>query len=214
MTPAQRIEKLIASHGIVKKDLAQKCGTTPVHLSRILNEKAPLTRKMAEKIAAILNVNAEYLTGDSDIPYMFSHEDFIKQSGQTRKKRALVEYLKSLGIHIENTIKIDKNIFQETEDGFIQVNFPETRYTEQEIYEKIKNSNFCVYRTTFEYKNFSKTVDHKEYIYILNNFHRLAQSHFSMLFQSFDDPTVITIEEPIDEIIESKKRERTNNGNP
>lgn len=114
-----RLKQLLKAERISNKDFAFKCDISPMTLSRILNNKIPLSEKMLEKFATQLYVSPEYILGKTDMFYNetdeISSQFTLEQENYVRDN--LFYILAVLGTHITEIIVIDNQTYHRTPNG-------------------------------------------------------------------------------------------------
>lgn len=102
----KRISETRQSHGMNQAELAEKAGVTPAAISQIEKGTRVPTTPVLHRIANVLGVSLDYLTGKTDtseLQDLLQHDDFVaffrgfESLGNEDKKiiRKQIEFLKS-----------------------------------------------------------------------------------------------------------------------
>jgi len=107
--------KIMAKKGIKSKDLAGQIGITPTHISYIINGKRQASESLLEKIAAILEVSTDRLTGDAVSSII---DERLEQLGAT-----LEELAENTGVSLHWLKNIDSFVPGELANGEVEYNW-------------------------------------------------------------------------------------------
>lgn len=220
-TPALRLRYLIEKNGIKKKDFAEKTGVTPNTLSKILNERQPLSNSYAVRASELLGVSAKYIMCETDIPYDYENSvsaEMLSFSRQWHRFRFLIEVLKTMKfMETEKIIIGDRNYIGDRESGtyHLESNNHSDKYTEEELTEIIRSSKLPVkYLVDIQYKGNIKTLSYSEFLHLLKNLSNIIELNLQSIFSDYSEPlSSVIIEDNIQKAINNQPESHLVNSN-
>ena len=226
----KRIRQIINQERLTIQECAKRCEISPMTLSRILNNKIPLSEKILSRLADVLCVSSEYILGYTETPYtpnqVFIENKYIEHE---KKEQLLLKLLKSADIHVEEYIKINSDLFcYNSSTGIFALNNPPQYETIDGIIVEIPASNNTYWsqsEMTAQIEQTFKSSGEVEHLYLLHgkdfnevwlsslNFKKYLDQLYSSLIMdvkhlgnNFDYPTPdMTFPDKWDIIIQQRK---------
>lgn len=218
-TPASRLRNLIEMKGIKMRDFANLSGVTPTTLSRVLNEKQPISSKYLARLSDLLGVSKEYIMCQTDIPYENSvSAEMLSFSRQWHRFRFLIEVLKTMKfMETEKIIIGDRNYIGDRESGtyHLESNNHSDKYNEEELTEIIRSSKLPVkYLVDIQYKGNIKTLSYSEFLHLLKNLSNIIELNLQSIFSDYSEPlSSVIIEDNIQKAINNQPESHLVNSN-
>lgn len=107
---SERIKFYMNNHGLTIQQLANLCNCTRVTISRVINEKYPLSDRLAHDMGRIFSVSPDYLKGTVDDPGTNSFvgsDAWFKRNSQYYYIARVASYLRSLEYSITELVIFD-----------------------------------------------------------------------------------------------------------
>lgn len=111
-TYIKRIRQLINHQRMTIQECAKQCEISPMTLSRILNNKVPLSDKILTRLADVLCVSPEYILGDTDMHYTSNQVSIEGKHIEYKKmEQLMLKLFEGADIHVEEYIKINSDLY-------------------------------------------------------------------------------------------------------
>lgn len=107
---SERIKFYMNNHGLTIQQLADLCNCTRVTISRVINEKYPLSDRLAHDMGRIFSVSPDYLKGTVDDPGTNSFvgsEEWHDRNAQNFYITKVLRYLEDLNYTITEFVNIN-----------------------------------------------------------------------------------------------------------
>lgn len=187
----KRLKECIRAAGMTQEKLAEAIYTTPQTVSKIVNERVPISYENAYLISRVLKVRLEYLLLEDD--YMTEAELF--RDYETRlevKGRCCEELIESLGFAIVTTKEMPDGTAESMHRPYKKlVIFSDD--SESQILKKAESTeSVCVYelnspdgRSTF--------IEAGEYMQLIRDIEDYAKMKLCTKFQRYQDDTLVVM---------------------
>ena len=198
-TPGKRLRQMINRRGLMLKEFASLCNCTSSTISRIVNDKYPISPKLLERFSEVLHVSEDYILcktdGREESSYHFSQET-IDVSIQAHRVSCATAYLSSLHFNIIEKVVINNIEFYRSDNmmfysdnsseelavlGFID------EYSEPQLIEDIQCSPIVpAHVIDISYENISKRIPYMEYVQLINSLCELTKNHILSHINKFN----------------------------
>ena len=199
-TTGGKIRLLIDKLGIKDKEFAALINTTPQTLSKILNDKYPLSKKMAKRIANALNTTEEFLLYNEDDldanqePDYYCSQENLDTNRQFYRISQARSFLNSLHFSfIEKVIfENEEFTFNYDEDRmFSSSHDPNLEYAEHEIIDIINRSaDIPKHIMEIGYNDSVQQMEYSDYLKWIVNFIESSRALALQQFHNIPEPQI------------------------